>query len=192
METDTLEGIIALLAPSIGEQTARAVVTREAAALGLGSQLTENESTRLLRQIEMLSGPAGLAARLALVRARRAKTQSVTMPALPMSRPTQAAREQVAPAVQVTASTASSPDEPPASHGREAVPVADLAGLFAKSLGETVAEALVKKAMARTGLVGRTIARRDAALVLDQIEAEGGVPGAVARFAKVRFLLKYA
>ena len=182
METDTLEGIISLLAPSIGEDTARTVVTREAAALGLGPQLTVAEATHLLRQIENLSGPAGLAARLALVRARRVRTQSVTMTAIPA--PSQrAVREHP---------TSSQDDAPPPSHGRDAVPVADLAALFAKSLGETVAEALVKKAMARGGLGGRGITRREAALILDQIEAEGGVAGAVARFAKVRFLLKYA
>jgi hypothetical protein len=180
METDTLEGIIALLAPSIGEHTARTVVTREAGALGLGPHLTTGDATRLLRQIELLSGPAGLAARLALVRARRVRTQSVTMTAVP-----------------ATPAGAPNPEEqPPPSQGRDAVPVADLAALFAKSLGESVAEALVKKAMARMGVqadrVKGTISRRDAALILDQIEADGGVAGAAARFAKVRFLLKYA
>jgi hypothetical protein len=183
METDALDPIIELLAGSLGDDTARDIVRREAQAMGLGAIASDADRIELLRRIEAQSGPAGLAARLALMRLQRQRSLSGKMPA-------------------VTNGASGGARQPDAKHdtgpigsdkqadqaGR--VSRAELVDLFAKSLGATSAEAIVKRAMLRTGLPGPTMTAKEATLVLDAIENDGGVGAAVARFAKVRFLLK--
>lgn len=175
MATEPLDPIIELLAGSLGDDSAREIVRREAQAMGLGPNVTEADRIQLLRRIESQSGPAGLAARLALMRLHRQRGLSGSMPA-------------------VTNGAAGRPgdtkhdDRSADSSGR--VSRAELVDLFAKSLGATSAEAIVKRAMLRTGLPGPTMTAKEATMVLDAIENEGGVGAAVARFAKVRFLLK--
>lgn len=176
MAIESVDALVAALTESLGEEQARAIVRREAAALGLGSHLTNAESLRLLRQIEALSGPAGLAARLLVVRLQRTRMSGL------MARTTPDPNSPQAPASHT----------PVIETDGTRVPVSELAGLFAKSLGEPVAEELVKKAMARLGIAGDALTRKEAEAILDNIEALGGVAAAVARFAKVRFLLRFA
>ncbi|NUO50260.1 MAG: hypothetical protein HOV80_15505 [Polyangiaceae bacterium] len=176
MATEPLEPIIELLAGSLGDDTAREIVRREAQAMGLGPNVTEADRISLLRRIESQSGPAGLAARLALMRLHRQRGLSGSMPAVTNG-----------PAGARPGDTKHD-DKTADSSGR--VSRVELVDLFAKSLGATSAEAIVKRAMLRTGLPGPTMTAKEATLVLDAIENEGGVGAAVARFAKVRFLLK--
>jgi hypothetical protein len=167
MPVDSLETIVNLLASSLGDDAAREIVSREAGALGLGNNLTTDEALRLLGRIEASSGPASLAARLAIIRVRR--SSSATMP-------------RVAPAAT---------DAPPPSPRAEPIVlVAEIVELFAKSLGDEKARAVVDEALGRLGLTGPRLRRSDASKLLDIVSDGGGLPGSVARFAKVRFLLR--
>lgn len=171
MTVETLESLVSALAGSIGEDQARAIVTREAARLGLSANLTPAERVRLLRHIEALSGPVGLAARLLLVRLERSLTSTASS----------TSSQHLEPARPPSPSQAS-PDR---------VPVVELVVLFSKSLGETVADDLVRRTMAKLKIAGESLSAKDAAAILDAIDLAGGVAGAVARFAKVRFLLRF-
>lgn len=174
MATEPLDPVIELLAGSLGDDTARDIVRREAQAMGLGPNVTEADRIQLLRRIETQSGPAGLAARLALMRLHRQRGLSGTLPAV----------------TNGAGSRSADPKHDDKGDPSGRVSRAELVELFAKSLGATSAEAIVKRAMLRTGLPGPTMTAKEATVVLDAIENEGGVGAAVARFAKVRFLLK--
>jgi hypothetical protein len=180
MATEPLDPIIELLAGSLGDDTAREIVRREAQAMGLGPSVTDAERIELLRRIESQSGPAGLAARLVLTRLHRQRTVSGKMPAVTNG------------ASAGPPASDPKPDSGADKHAEHSGRVSrtELVDLFAKSLGATAAEAMVKRAMLRTGLPGPTMTAKEATLVLDAIENDGGVGAAVARFAKVRFLLK--
>jgi hypothetical protein len=170
MTIETLESLVLALAGSVGEEQAREVVRREAARLGLSANLTPGERLKLLHEIESLSGPVGLAARLLIVRLARSRDQPSASGA--------------------ASSTQLEAARPPPSAASSRVPVAELVELFSKSLGEIVAFDLVRSTMARLGIVGDSLSPIEAETILDAVDASGGVAGAVARFAKVRFLLK--
>lgn len=172
MTIETLESLVLALAGSVGEEQAREVVRREAARLGLSANLTPGERLKLLHEIESLSGPIGLAARLLVVRLARSRD-------LPHA----------SGAASSTQLEAARPAPASAAAGAR-VPVAELVELFSKSLGEIVAFDLVRSTMARLGISGDSLSPIEAETILDAIDASGGVAGAVARFAKVRFLLK--
>ncbi|MBL9025433.1 MAG: hypothetical protein JNL21_24775 [Myxococcales bacterium] len=171
MTIETLESLVLALAGSVGEEQAREIVRREAARLGLSANLNPGERLKLLHEIESLSGPIGLAARLLVVRLARSRD-------LPGA-------SGAASSTQLEAARPA-----PASAAGARVPVAELVQLFSKSLGEIVAFDLVRSTMARLGIVGDSLSPIEAETILDAIDASGGVAGAVARFAKVRFLLK--
>jgi hypothetical protein len=193
MEVESLDTVVELLSAALGDQMAREVVAREARALGLGNNVTGTEQFALLKRIEAIPGAPGLAARLALLRLQRSRPALSTMP------PSAA----VSPKATTASPTTPRRLEPPAEsrhselrhsearHSGANIPIAEVVELFAKSLGEAPADSVVKKAMARAGLSGAIISAKDAATVLDLIESDGGVAAAVARFAKVRFLLKF-
>jgi hypothetical protein len=71
------------------------------------------------------------------------------------------------------------------------VPPEHLVALFSKSLGDEKASDLVGRSITRLGLRGSQLTMGDATRLLDFVEAGGGVAGAVARFAKVRFFLTF-
>lgn len=169
MVPDTVEGIVRLLADSVGEEAARRVVTAEASAMGLGSHLTQAESVRLLQRLDAATGPAGLAARLALTRLTRSQRDA----------PRRTSSSANFAAIGASAARA------PATR----VPVAELTSLFVRSLGEEKAAQLVQSVMNRVGVIGPDLDETQALKVLDEIAATPGPAAAVARFAKARFML---
>lgn len=163
MSSGPLDALIALLATSLGDDSARAIVTREARALSLEEPRTQEDFLLLLRAIERLGGTAGLAARLAITRIERgvpllgAHAKPVSLPA--------------------AASTA------------KPVAVSEIVRMLAQTLGDEQAAAAVTKGMSSLALKGPALRKDDAVHLLDAIVAEGGTVGTVARFAKVRLLL---
>ncbi|MBK8943026.1 MAG: hypothetical protein IPM79_36860 [Polyangiaceae bacterium] len=113
MVPDTVEGIVKLLAGSVGDEVARRVVSAEASALGLGNHLTHAEAVRLLQRLDASTGPVGLAARLALTRLTRSERE------VPRRQPSSAGFAAVLPAAT-----------PPR------VPVSELTALFGRSQGK--------------------------------------------------------
>ncbi len=181
MEVNSLDALAKLLAGSLGESEAREAVEREAAALGVGENLTNREGVTLLRRLEAQKGPAGLAARLTLIRLARLNGGRSTP--VPGSAPPRAPALPVPPAPP--------PVAPAPAPAAATIPSSELTQLFAKSLGEEAAESLVTSAKASEHITGKLLTKAEAVMVLDHLEQRGGVAGAVARFAKVRFLLRF-
>lgn len=191
MLVNSIEELIETLAQSLGDQQARVVVSREAAALSYGPALSPAEAMVLLGKIETLNGTAGLAARLVRVRLERAVTSEAKKP------PT-APRETVP---RETSPRETGPHQVTAAAPKSAplVAVVELEALFAKSLGDAAAKDVVHRAVVQLGLTPvasgasatPSIRREDASRLLDLIEGSGGVAAAVASFAKARFLLRF-
>lgn len=160
--------LVALLSTSLGEDTARTIVDREALAAGLTAILTPEDTTLVLGRIEALGGTAGLAARLALTRMSRGDAMNSTPPsysALPR--------------------TTLSPSRPSSLTFN----VSDLVSMLARSLGDAKAEEVVARAQQATKIYGPLLTREQAVLLFDRLIEERGAVGTVARFAKARFLL---
>jgi hypothetical protein len=186
---NSLEELIETLAQSLGDQTARAVVSREAAALGYGPAITPAEALVLLGKLETLNGTAGLAARLIRVRFERtagtvaAKSSTQSMPAVrePSSQRDTGPRETAATGVRTNL----------------LIPMFEIEALFAKSLGDAAAKDVVHRAVIQLGVspiinnATPCLRREDASRLLDLVEGSGGVAAAVASFAKARFLLRF-
>ncbi len=164
MSSGPLDALISLLATSLGDESAKVIVTREARALKLEEPRTQEDFLLLLRAIERLGGTGGLAARLAITRIERG-----------------------VPLLGAHASAASLP--PAAANAAKPIPVAEIVRMLAQTLGEEQASAVVTKAMHSLGLTGPGLRKDDAVHLLDTIVVEGGTVGTVARFAKVRLLL---
>lgn len=165
MVPDTVEGIVKLLAGSVGDEVARRVVSAEASALGLGSHLTHAEAVRLLQRLDASTGPAGLAARLALTRLTRSEREVPRRPG----------------------SSAEIAVRPAATQPR--VLVSELTALFGRSLGDEKAAHVVQVAMNRVAVIGPDLDPADALRVLDEIAGMPGPAAVVARFAKARYML---
>ncbi len=166
-----------MLSPTLGEETAKQLVEREASAMGLGPMIPTVAAVALLTRLEQGDGSGSLAAQLAKRRLQRSVV-SDSIPPPPRPRP------------MTTASRAPSSAVPP-SGPREYVPTELLVSLFANSLGEEKASELVARTITRLGLRGSQLTKADATNLLSSIESAGGIAAAVARFAKVRFVLAF-
>jgi hypothetical protein len=161
--TSPFEVIVGLLATSLGDETARAVVRRAAKAAGVENPSTRDEAMRVLVQIESEGSTAGLAARLARSRLERGLRFGGS---------------------GFSGTFSSSVPAPPKS-----ILLSDLAATLARSLGDAKAEDAVQKGAAALGFAGSSVSVEQAVKLLESLVAQGGVVGTVARFAKVKFLL---
>jgi cellulase/cellobiase CelA1 len=140
------------------------LVERQASEAKLQSIESDNDRLVLLNRIAGLGGTAGLAAKLAVVRHRRAATSTTVAATSPVK---------------------------PAAHRVEPVhAVHALVSMLGRSLGDEKAREVVTAAMAELHLAGERLSEAEAESVLEQLASREGVVGTVARFAKARFLLK--
>ncbi len=158
-----LEVIVGLLATSLGDDAARAVVRRAATAAGIENPSTRDEALRVLAQIEKEGSTAGLAARLARSRIERGLRVGAS---------------------GFSGTFSSTVPGPPKS-----IRLDELTATLARSLGDAKAEEAVQKGAAALGFAGPSVTIEQAVKLLESLVAQGGVVGTVARFAKVRFLL---
>jgi hypothetical protein len=162
LSASPFESVVVILRDVLGEEAARALVEREASEAKLQSIESDKDRLLLLTRIERLGGTAGLAAKLAVVRLRRAATfAAAASPVSPATRPV---------------------DSGHAVHA--------LISMLARSLGDEKAREVVTAAMAELHLAGERLSEAEATSVLERLASREGVVGTVARFAKARFLLK--
>ncbi len=169
-DSGTLEHVIGLLAPTLGLERARTVIEREAQDIGLGPKITDAEIVTLLKRLERMTGTVGLAAQLALRKLKRTMNPNVSTGAF----------------IALGAQALSGSET-----GAGFVPPQKIVELFSKALGDEKASDLIGRSITRLGLRGSQLTTADATRLLDFVEAGGGVAGAVARFAKVRFFLTF-
>jgi hypothetical protein len=180
--------VVELLALTLGEEKAQTTWTealRFAAILDSDSYPTE-QALGVLQTLASTAGTTGLAARLATLRLtggeRRAsipddfaESSSVFRRAALKLPPEKGASDR--------------PRERPTSEHPPSSGV-DLKGLLAPSLGEEKAREAVTEYAKTLGLNSAALSRADAVALLDAMSRATGLLGVVARFAKVRVLLK--
>jgi peptide subunit release factor 1 (eRF1) len=116
------EAVVVVLRDVLGDEAARNLVEREAREAKLQSIESDKDRLTLLTRVERLGGTAGLAAKLAISRLRRAATSSITSAVSPVTR---------------------TAERPAPSHT-----VHVLASMLARSLGDEKAREVVTGAMA--------------------------------------------
>jgi len=158
----SVESVIALLANTLGDATAREVVEREVRLAGLGRTVSDEDAVAILTKIEQGGGPSGLGARLAKLRLQRAAT-GVSSAAV----------------AAVAATGAKTPR----------IAVSQLVSMFTPALGVEKATETIRTALTALDVRGETITLDDAAVCLERLGRQGGVIATVARFAKARLLL---
>jgi len=82
------------------------------------------------------------------------------------------------------------PADPFAAYGADRLSRDDLVALFAGPLGEEKAREVVAAALDRLGTKAASFDREQSMTVLDALCGEPGLVGTVARFAKVRLILR--
>ncbi len=162
----SLRDIADLLAPTLGQEKSIEVVNAGANALTIqGPLLTTKDGRRLLEHLAQIKGLVGVAARFAM---RRSALVDEAAP--PSSvRP-------------VTEKSSPSSDRGPSV--RE-----ELKALLAASLGSEKAEEEIANVARRLHL-GASLDASSAILILEELAKTSGAIGAIARFAKARFLLR--
>lgn len=173
MEEDAREQIVRLLATSVGEAEARAVVEREMTKLGLPNLRSAADVVTLLKSLETHTSAIGLAARLALMRVRRGADIAHSASGAFLFLPAEAAAP----------SSTTRPTTAKVHH------IAEVAAMLARSLGDEAATQLAQEALTRAGVEGPELTREEMGRVFDQLVAKGGAVASVARFCKARLLL---
>ncbi len=172
--------VIELLAVTLGE--AKATAAWDEALKGLGVQPSESYSApqidALLHVLSNASPGIAVAARLA-----RARLEADEGDESPASHRTPSRRD----SRRVSPSGSSHPPDGPRSRGRETV---DLVPFLAPSLGEDKAVETIHHYARLLNLPPGGLTREDAVQILDAMSQASGLLGVVARFAKVRFLLR--
>ena len=171
--------LVALLAPTLGQEKSHEVVEDIARVLGIvGDPIEPAVAVRLLDAMGKETGMVGVAARFALQRFE--------------SRP--GASEK-----------ADDPDDAPASSGPRRVGVVRhlsvpkrtveryrLVALLAPTLGQEKAEEVVLGSLRVLGLPEDRLDQRQALSILEQLAAVPGLVGVTARFAKARLILLFS
>jgi hypothetical protein len=177
----SLQEVIDCLAHTIGHDKSVEVVAAAAAELGLKEAwLQRQEADALLDQLGKTPGMVGSAARSAQRRGLRAEE------AMPPS----SARPRL---TEAPASTppASAPRSAPVSAPKSAPGGVrgHLVTLLSSALGAEKAEEIIAAASRKLGF-GAQLDGRQATAILDDLASAPGPIGAMARFAKARFLLR--
>jgi hypothetical protein len=154
--------IAVLLSPALGQEKSDEVVVSAARRLGLaGKTFTADEARAIFDRLAEEEGFVGVVARLAI---SRGDVDTLVAKA-PSSR-----------RVRV--------DTPPRSRRVDLVP------LLAPALGAAKARETIEAAAQKLGLDPDALDRDAALAVFDELSANEGIVGVVARFAKARFVLE--
>jgi hypothetical protein len=179
--------VVELLGLTLGEEKAQAAWADALRAAGvLDSDLYPTEQALGVLQVLASSpGTTGLAARLATLRLTGGERRGNAPDDAP--EPSSVFRR-AALKLPPEKSSDGPRDKPTSEHppGRGV----DLKGLLAPSLGEEKAREAVAEYAKTLGLSSATLSRADAVTLLEAMSRASGLLGVVARFAKVRLLLK--
>jgi hypothetical protein len=199
--------LVALLAPTLGQEKSHDVVEEAARALGITADEVETAvALRLLEALGKESGIVGVAARFARQRfesrpaAENANAQeeppissgpSSAPSSAPSSSPTSAAS---------SAASSGGPSSGPRRiggprHGstpKRTVERHSLVALLAPTLGQEKAEDVVVGALRLLGLPEDNLDQRQALAMLEQLAGVPGLVGVTARFAKARVILLFS
>jgi len=154
-----------LLAPAIGDEKAKELVLETARQSGYaGDDFSYDQAMTLLEVIGKSPGVIGVAARFATKRiGNRPEAELRQRPS--------------APAPPVLVST---------------VNLQDMIDVLARSLGKEKSEEVVSAAATQLGILGDKLPREKALLLLEHLAIQPGLVGVTARFAKTRFILRFA
>jgi hypothetical protein len=174
----TLRAVVALLAPTLGQEKSEEVVSEAARALGIADDTLDPDRVRaLLGALGRTPGLVGVAARFARTRYERRASEPPAQPA-----------EATDPVPASTRDPSSArPAGSPKTISRRRVVM-----LLAPTLGEEKADEVVVAALRRRGLPENALSRQDALVLLDELAALPGVIGVTARFVKARVILFFS
>jgi hypothetical protein len=162
--------IVALLAPTLGEERAGEVVRDALTALRVtGDAIARRDVARTLEHIGRTPGFVGSVARFALAR--------VMVKDAVMVKEAGEARRTVPP-----------PGPRPVKD--EILGRSELTALLASSLGEEKAKEVVEEALRKLGALHDTFPLSQGVAALDELARSEGLVGVTARFAKARLLLR--
>jgi hypothetical protein len=171
----SLDALVSMLAPSVGNERARAATLSALAALGAReATLDEEDARRVFAYLQGVGGLTGIAARRALttLTASDPVDRSVTTPMAPLDKPR---------GLGLSDEAVTNEQRPKVS----ALTRRDIADLLEHAVGRAEAEAAVERASKSVGFQGSG-SLAEAMKVLEAIAAEPGLVGVAARFAKAR------
>jgi hypothetical protein len=152
-----------LLAPAVGNEKARELVLDTARQFGYtGEELSFEQAANLLELIGKSPGVVGVAARFASKRIG--------------NRPELDFRQK--------------PAAPPPTASAN-VTLSELVEVLSKSLGKEKAEDVVAAAK-QLGIIDDAVPKEKALSILERLASQPGITGVAARFAKTRFILRFA
>jgi hypothetical protein len=175
-ERTTLADLVALLAPTLGQEKSEEVVAEGARSLGiLADEFSASRAVALLEALGRSPGMVGVAARFARTRFD--------------------ARAQDAIEEAPTSSGGAKRESKPSSGRMEVAPprVArkQVVQLLAPTLGEEKSEEVVLAALRRRHLPEDALDQDQALTLLEDLAAQHGLIGITARFAKARLILLF-
>ncbi|MCC6555428.1 MAG: hypothetical protein IT372_20910 [Polyangiaceae bacterium] len=166
--------LVALLAPTIGQEKSRDAVLAAARALGLeGDALAFADALSILESLSVGGGILAVAARFA-------RERIASKPA----RPAPGSGSEPQPGARPSASIRPPSVLPPPPG---CVTAAKLKAHLAPALGLEKSEQLVAEAMHHLGLDSAELTAEQAMAILDHLAAVPGLIGVTARFARARF-----
>ena|SRR5579859_895773 len=177
-ERTTLAEVVALLAPTLGQEKSEEVVGETARSLGiLGDEFTVSKALAVLDALGKWSGMVGVAARFARTRFEGRPHEGAVVDEAPVS--SGGTRREAKP---------SSGRMPAAPHR---VDRKQIVNLLAPTLGDEKSEEVVVAALSRRQLPLDTLDQKQALIVLEDLAAQHGLVGVTARFAKARLILLF-
>lgn len=174
----TLADLVALLAPTLGQEKSEEVVAEAARSVGiLVDEFSASRAHALLDQLGRSPGMVGVAARFARTRFEVRPHDGEPVEEPPVS------------------SGGTRRESKPSSGRMEAVPQRierkQIVGLLAPTLGDEKSEEVVLAAVTRRQLPEETLDQQQALAVLEDLAAQHGLVGVTARFAKARLILLF-
>jgi hypothetical protein len=204
--------IVDLLALTLGNEKGQSVWIEAVRGLAIpvGDSYTQEQALAVLNALASAPGSTGLAARVARLRLNqdeppRPASDSFAAVAVPAVRRPRAAPESGdadrpsadRPSVDPGSGPRSSPAEtgpstpPPSTNPPEGGLAGDLLSFLTPSLGDDKAAEALQQYAKSLRLTVAALSRDDAVALLDAMGAAPGLLGVVARFAKVRFVLRH-
>jgi hypothetical protein len=174
--------LVALLAPTLGQEKSHDVVEEAARVLGAADPVEPAVAVQLLEALGKESGMVGVAARFARQRFE--------------SRPAAAENAEVFEEPPASSNPSLGPRRiggpRHASMPKRTVERHSLVALLAPTLGQEKAEEVVLGSLRLLGLPEDSLDQRQALAMLEQLAAVPGLVGVTARFAKARVILLFS
>jgi hypothetical protein len=162
----SLDALVALLAPTHGEERARELARNALDSLGITeSFFSVQDAIRVLERLPESPGIAASVSHFALARLALRETN------------TSSRRPNV-----------SKPTPPVPKSG--SLTRADLAALLAPTLGQEKSDEMIKETLQKLGLSLDPISTEDGLAVLEELAKSAGIAGIASRFAKARLLMR--